>query len=146
MIDKLSCCFKILPLQLTEAITDYEKLCQVIKKVNDLIENVNNNSDLLAKHDAEIKELQNMVNYLNGELVKITNGEYMEVYIDALAKWIDRNLQQLVARIVKQVFFGLGGPGNAYFVAYIPESWNDITFDTIMTCGDPNWGHIVLKY
>lgn len=146
MIDKMNCCFKILPLQLSEAVTDYEKLCQVIRKLNTLIDNVNNNSELIMKHETEIKTLQTLAEYLNGELIKIANGEYMDIYIEALAKWVDRNLQELVAKIMKQVFFTLGGPGNAYFVAWIPESWSDIQFDTVMTCGDSNWGHLILKY
>lgn len=111
-----------------------------------MIEEINTNFEIINNHSEAIKELQNMVNYLNGELVKIANGEYVDIYIDALAKWIDKNLQEIVAKIVKQVFFGLGGKDNGYFVAWIPESWCDIDFDTIMTCGDKNWGHLVLRY
>lgn len=116
------------------------------KKINELINEVNEIIKVVDPSSQAIKELQDWVNYLNNELVKIANGEYMDVYINALAKWIDANLQEIVARIVKQVFFGLGGKNNAYFVAYIPESWSDIDFDTIMTCGDKNWGHLVLRY
>lgn len=139
-------CVNLLPLQLSEEVTDYETLCKMNKKINELINEVNEIIKVVDPSSQAIKELQDWVNYLNNELVKIANGEYMDVYINALAKWIDANLQEIVARIVKQVFFGLGGKNNAYFVAYIPESWSDIDFDTIMTCGDKNWGHLVLRY
>lgn len=147
MIDCLRIpCIRLLPITLSAEITDYETLCKLVNKVNEMIEDINTNSEIINNHSEAIKELQNMVNYLNGELVKIANGEYIDIYIEALGKWIDRNLQEIVAKIVKQVFFGLGGKDNAYFVAWIPDSWSDIDFDTIMTCGDKNWGHLVLRY
>lgn len=149
VINPLPCRFKILPLQLTEAMTDYEQLCKVTKRLNDVIEIVNNHTETIDIHSAQIKELQDLTAYLQGELEKIANGEYMDIYIEALAKWIDNNLQEIVAKIVKQAFFGLGTPNTpseGHFVAWIPESWSDIEFDTIMRCGDLNYGHLVLRY
>ena len=124
-------------------------LCKVVTTLNKVIANVNEIEGQVNINTGDIKALQELTDYLKGELEKIANGEYMDVYIDALAKWIDKNLQDIVGRIVKQVFFTLGEantPSEGHLVAWIPESWNDIQFDTIMTCGDKNYGRLVLNY
>lgn len=144
-----ACGVHLLPMDLTQKISDYEVLCKVVTTLNNVITNINEIEGQVNINTGDIKALQELTNYLKGELEKIANGEYMDVYIDALAKWIDKNLQEIVARIVKQVFFGLGTPNTpseGHFVAYIPESWSDIQFDTIMSCGDNNYGRLVLKY
>ena len=49
--------------------------------------------------------------------------------------------------MVKQVYFGLTDTG--YFVAYIPESWNDIIFGTSGLDDFPagvDYGHLTLTY
>jgi hypothetical protein len=49
--------------------------------------------------------------------------------------------------MIKTVWFGLTDDG--YFVAYIPESWQDVTFRTtgydITTELMPDFGHLVLQ-
>lgn len=139
-------CQKVLPLVYDESISYYEVLCKVVEYLNDLIDSQNDIITEINGITVDVTQLKSDVAWLHGEIVKIQNGGYMDIYIEALAKWIDENLQEFVARIAKQVFFGLGGEGNAYFVAYIPESWSDIQFDTIMKCGDLNWGHLTLSY
>jgi len=42
------------------------------------------------------------------------------------------------------VFFGVTLDG--HFVAYIPESWTDIDFDTGMIYGTPEYGRLILRY
>lgn len=60
----------------------------------------------------------------------------------------DDTIMQLVMRAIdssiKMVFFGLNEDG--YFVAYIPNSWDCITFGTIMDCESPNFGRLTLSY
>ena len=41
-----------------------------------------------------------------------------------ITKWIEKNLNFIFTQTVKQVYFGLNEQG--YFVAYIPDSWDDI--------------------
>lgn len=77
---------------------------------------------------------------------------------------LEKSLQDLIARVdgivsgdtilqlvkekinecVKFVFFGL--TDNGYFCAYIPDSWDGITFDTISDCSSENYGKLVIKY
>ena len=67
-----------------------------------------------------------------------------DYYAAQVEKWIDEHLQFIYDHTVKQIYFGLTGDG--YFVAYIPESWDDIEFDTIMDYSNPNYGSLTLSY
>ena len=79
---------------------------------------------------------------------KDTNKRIDEV-IRQIGELIDDDtIMQLVIQAIdcaiKMVFFGLSDDG--YFVAYIPNSWNCITFGTIMDCDSPNYGRLTLSY
>lgn len=63
---------------------------------------------------------------------------------DYIYQWANNNLPQIIAGIVKYVVFGLSRDG--YFVAYIPESWDFIQFDTIMDGQSDLFGHLVLRW
>lgn len=60
----------------------------------------------------------------------------------------DDTIMQLVMHAIdcaiKMVFFGLSDDG--YFVAYIPNSWDCITFGTILDCESPDYGKLTLSY
>ena len=60
----------------------------------------------------------------------------------------DAAIMQLVIQAIdcaiKMVFFGLSDDG--YFVAFIPNSWDCITFGTILDCESPDYGKLTLSY
>lgn len=121
-----------------------EKVQHLFDVTKDILESQINLIETVKINSADITELQSQVLYLMGELEKIANGEYMDIYIDALAKWIDENLQSLVAKIVTYVSFGLSPDG--YFVAYIPSTWEFLQFDTIVDYDSPLYGHLKLRW
>ena len=61
-----------------------------------------------------------------------------------ITKWIEKNLDYIFSETVKQVYFGLNEQG--YFVAYIPESWDDIVFDTGAAYGVDTYGRLILRW
>lgn len=63
---------------------------------------------------------------------------------NAVHDWITENLEYIFTTIVKQVYFGLNLEG--YFVAYIPESWNDIIFDTGANYELDTYGRLILRW
>ena len=67
-----------------------------------------------------------------------------EYYLEQIEKWVNDNLEQLYALLVKQVYFGLTLDG--HFVAYIPDSWSDIIFDTGMVYGLDTYGRLILRF
>jgi hypothetical protein len=58
---------------------------------------LNDTIELSNKNAEAIEKIENVIE-------SIKNGMYYDKYIDGLAKWIDANLQQLVARQSKFVF------------------------------------------
>lgn len=92
------------------------------------------NTDL----DTRLKNLKATVDKLEQ---MITTGNFPPDYI---YQWANNNLPELIAGIVKYVVFGLSRDG--YFVAYIPQSWDFIQFDTIMDSDSDLFGHLVLRW
>lgn len=62
--------------------------------------------------------------------------------------WMSTHAAEIIASVIKNVWFGLTNAG--YFVAYVPDSWDDITFKTtgldIVLDLMPEYGHLVLQY
>ena len=119
-------CQSVLPLVYDDSLSYYEVLCKVVTYINKLIDD---NKEIIDMYD-EIKD----------EVAQI------QEWIDNFdVEEIDRIIQEYIATMV---FFGLTDTG--YFVAYIPESWESITFETTGydTVIDlmPEYGHLVLKY
>ena len=77
----------------------------------------------------------------------IENGDFPESVVNAFKEWMRDNLLDLMGDLAKQVYFGLTTDG--YFVAFIPESWEDIRFNTTgydYQIAGYNFGHLVLSY
>ena len=62
-------------------------------------------------------------------------------YIDAMNEWFQKDFYR---ELVAQVFFGLTLDG--HFVAYIPESWDGIIFDTGQVYDLDTYGRLMLFY
>lgn len=81
-------------------------------------------------------------------IAEIESGELPDGFIDAIYKWMSANAIELVGRLINMVIFNITDDG--YFVAYIPESWNEIQFGTtgLDTYSDiqSEYGHLVLSY
>lgn len=81
-------------------------------------------------------------------IAEIESGELPDSFIDAIYKWMEANAIELVGRLANMVIFNITDDG--YFVAYIPESWDEIQFGTtgLDTVSDlqPEYGHLVLSY
>lgn len=122
-------CQKVLPLVYDNSLSYYEVLCKVVKYINDLI-----NSD---------KEIIKDIDGLKADMIEV------QKWIDNFDKNAEAMFRQMIEEyIATMVFFGLTDDG--YFVAYIPENWDDITFNTTGLDIDipiqPDYGHLVLSY
>lgn len=115
-------CYKIIPLVYDNSLSYYEVLCKLTHYVNSIIEDEKKIAEQLDATMADVAELKEALD--SGEFEKIFN-EYMR-------------------KSMKMVWFGLTDDGR--FVAYVPQSWNEIIFDTIMDYENPYYGHLVLSY
>lgn len=84
------------------------------------------------------------IDYLLDQFEKFKESGFDDYYAQQVETWIAHNLEFIYDETIKQIYFGLTDDG--YFVAYIPESWDDITFDTIMNFSDPHYGSLTLSY
>ena len=87
-------------------------------------------------HDA-IVELQKLFE-------KFQESGFDDYYAEQVERWIDSHLTYVFTLVAKQVYFGLNLEG--YFVAYIPDGWDDIIFDTGMVYGEDTYGRLILRW
>lgn len=111
-----------------------KQLCMNFDKVEhylDYVAELMNSWNIEFSEEIE-QELTDMWNAVNDGLEK------------AASDWIRNNLEWVFERIAKQVFFGLTLEGR--FVAYYPESWDDIVFDTGYNYGEDTYGRLILRW
>lgn len=112
-----------------------------INTIKELTPKVAELEEWRSEHETEYQQLKQLYD-------NILAGNFPDSLISALRDWLARNAIDIIGEMVKMVFFGL--TDNGYFVAYIPESWADITFKTSEY--DVNiplfaeYGHLVLYY
>lgn len=92
--------------------------------------------DLNITHD--------QVEALEAEFEKFKESGFLDYYETQLEAWINANMERLIKKSMQMVFFGLTLDG--HFVAYIPDSWNEIIFDTGHVFGQESYGRLILKY
>ena len=118
-------CQKVLPLVYDDSLSYYEVLCKVVKYINDLIDQ----DKIFGAEIAELRKDLNQVQY----------------WIDHLATdYIEKIIQEHLATMI---FVGISDAG--YIVYYIPDTWDDITFNTTgldIVIEDYDYGHLVLSY
>lgn len=124
MIGRLGCCFHILPLQLSESITDYEKLCQVIQKINEVIDQLEEFENSVIDNyatKAELEMLRSQVNqdlnnlklyvnqqvalskaYVDGAVARIE--VYINSQLGAIWKALNKNNSELQAWVRNQIY------------------------------------------
>lgn len=111
----------------------------LIKTVNSYDETLKALDEWAEKTDLSVKELEDFKKALE-------DGDLPQGVKDGLYTWAALNVPELLAEAIKGVFFTLE---NGYFVAYIPDSWDEITFGTSGYDDFPvgiDYGHLTLSY
>lgn len=130
-------CYKILPLVYDDSLSYYEVLNKLTDKVNEIIDRCNSIDESIKVLFEFKKSIEDMIN----------TGNLPKAFTDALVKWTDTHLESIISKAIKHVYFGLNDAG--YFVAYIPDSYADIVFNTTgydyTDKMQPEYGHLVLS-
>ena len=144
-------CQKVLPLVYDDSISYYEVLCKMAEILNEVIDKTNEIDELtqyinneLKRVEAKIEELAKNDAEMADEIERIKRGDYVPLYLDSISNWIDKNLIDVIGRSASFIVFGLSDDG--YFVAYVPEGWDFISFDTDGDLDSPNYGKLILEY
>lgn len=112
----------------------------LIKTVKELTELVSGLEDWKTSHQEEYDQLKALYD-------AIMSGNFPPEIVEAFNKWFSQNALDIIGELVKMIFFGITDDG--YFVAYIPEGWDDITFGTTgldLLIAGYDYGHLVLSY
>lgn len=119
-------CQKVLPLVYDESLSYYEVLCKVVDYLNNMVSDVNK---VIGEYEDLKKELA---------IVKAWIDNFSAEYLEKLIK----------EKIATMIFVEISDAG--YVVYYIPDTWNDITFNTteldIQVKEYPEYGRLVLSY
>lgn len=115
----------------------------LISHVNSYDETIQHLNDWIAENEPKMDDLFAFMEAL--EAGNLPPGMKAGLY-----QWAQENLVDLVGATIHTVFFGILDDG--HFCAWIPDSWNDITFNTtyydIVLDAHPEYkfGHLVLSY
>lgn len=119
-------CQKVLPLVYDNSLSYYEVLCKVVHYINKLIDDDKIMADEIDDLRSDLRVVQDWIaNFDTTELERMIEGLLLKMIIVAL-------------------------DDNGYIIFYIPETWDDITFNTtgydINIPIMPDYGHLVLSY
>ena len=118
-------CQKVLPLVYDDSLSYYEVLCKVVAYINKLIDTSNDIIENVEELSEDLKVVQEWINNFDSEFAR----EIIEKHLATM------------------IFVEISDAG--YFVYYIPDSWDDITFNTTgldVTIDNYDYGRLVLSY
>lgn len=117
-------CQKVLPLVYDDSLSYYEVLCRVVDYLNKVIEDDNTFVEELKELEEALAEVQRIIDEFDTDFA-----------------------EQIIAKYLATMIFVEIPDG--HFVYYIPESWDDIQFETTgydTTIAGYDYGHLVLNY
>lgn len=95
----------------------------------------------IAENEPKLDDFEQLYNMM-------MSGDLPPGVQEGINKWMQLHAVDIVGSLVKMVIFGLTDDG--HFVAFIPDSWDDIIFNTtgldISLALMPEYGHLVLSY
>ena len=118
-------CQKVLPLVYDDSLSYYEVLCKIVKYINDIIGNEKELSDEFLELKKEVEKVQEMLDNFDTVVIERIVREYLATMI----------------------FVEISDAG--YFVYYIPDSWENIKFETSgldVELPDVEYGRLILSY
>ena len=97
--------------------------------------------DMLSDSENETRDA---VNKLTEIFKKFQESGFDDYYRQQIEQWVRDNMREIIGQAMHMVYFGLTDDG--YFVAYIPETWSQIMFDTEANYASDNYGHLILSF
>ena len=112
----------------------------LIKHVGEYDEVIQTLNNWIAENEPKLDDFETLYNML-------LSGDLPLGVQEGINKWMQLHAIDLMGALVKAVFFGITDAG--YFVAYIPDGWDDIIFNTtgydIIIAGE-DFGHLTLSF
>lgn len=112
----------------------------LIKHVNSYDEVINTLNAWIAENEPKLDDFETLYNMM-------MSGNLPAGVQEGINKWMQLHALDIIGELVKMVFFGITDSG--YFVAYIPDGWDDIIFNTTgydITIAGNDFGHLTLSF
>lgn len=112
----------------------------LLKKMKELLRWMEDTDEWKTEYEQAYEDFKKMVE-------DIENGTFPNSIVNAFTTWMQMNGLELVGQLAKMVLFGITDEG--YFVAYIPEFWDDIIFNTTgydINIPGYDFGHLTLSF
>lgn len=127
----------VIPKLYWDVYSQEERIKRLCKEYDKLTHYSSMLADSINENSSDIEDLNNDFN-------DFKDGELLDWYQAQLSAWIQDNMPSIIDESIKMVFFGLTEEG--YFTAFIPDSWNEIQFDTGYNYSDQNtYGRLILN-
>lgn len=131
-------CQKVLPAVYDDSLSYYELLCKVIQKLNEVIAQSNEQTEVIEVIVSQLEELQRLFE-------QFMESGFDDYYKNQINAWLYDNMCKILCKITQNgVYFELTKDG--YFAANIFKSWAHVWFDTVMDYDDDNYGCLELYY
>lgn len=127
----------VVPKLYYDALSPEQRIKKLCEELHRLCEYANLLGENINLDHAAIEQLQ-------ADFQRFIDGEFDQYYKDVIYKWISDNFADLISAGIQQVYFGLTDDG--YFCAYIPDSWDEISFDTGAVFGRSDYGRLILRF
>ena len=140
-------------LPLFEAFTDYvpaipkmywdvysqeERIRAICDQIDKIIAYANTLGIQINTNTEDIEQLME-------EFEEFKESGFDDYYKQIIQAWVSSHMPDIMEQATKMVFFEINDDG--YFVANIPEQWDDIEFDTGMNYDDQRtYGRLILRY
>lgn len=111
-----------------------KEICCRLGSLIDYLDTITDGTNELADEVAQLKEL----------FEQFQESGFDDYYEQQVKEWIAANLAFVFESTAKQVFFGINKEG--YFTAYVPQSWDQIIFDTGAVYADDTYGRLILRW
>ena len=112
----------------------------LIKHVNTYDETIQTLNTWISENQPKLDDFENLYNMLMA-------GNLPPGVQEGINKWMQLHALDIIGELVKMVYFGITDTG--YFVAYIPDGWDDIIFNTTgydISISDYDFGHLCLSF
>lgn len=112
-----------------------------IKKICDYLWKTINFTESTAE---EVEAWGERIAALQKEFEQFKASGFDDYYKAQVQQWVNGNTKYIFDTLARQVYFGLSQEG--YFTAFIPQSWDEVIFDTGRDCGKDTYGRLILRW
>lgn len=128
-----------------DSLSEYEFMDRVARKLNEVIEQDNESREGIERLYDLVMGYLDQVDALTKQYADFESGAFLEEYLETMYQYVDENIADMAARVVKMISFGLDEEGHV--VAYIPATWDFLKFHTGVNYTDPDtYGHLIIEY